>query len=441
MHSARIFKTLRSRNLTAWLVASTLVSCGAVHGEPPIETTRSIAVADDTSSDSEDYIDVTIPAVDGKVQWTEVAKMAAESMTLDEQSVSRLLPKGELNLESPLVSLILTGINVAAEDSISMQRVLTEDGQRALRVRCRRRLTKSLSANDDPIGCVCDWDTDLAARSRNRPIVIGLHGYQGEASSWADFRTHLRALGYATGTVQYDFDQSVANSARQVAMTANEELNAAAGSLHKIVLIGHSMGGLVAREWAENPELPNRNIVALVTLGSPHAGSNWATMPPLSDVFTGHEFSEKELIEFLLHQPSSAGLNDLVPDSKFLQNLASRPRRADVEYLAVIGTKSLLEEADVAVIRGTLRSMDREGSVMRLIRPRIQPLLGSFDELSDGKGDGMVACDSACIPGCDNTIKLPVTHLGMVRPEANAADDAPNPVWDAVTEFLSRLNR
>lgn len=439
MPSAQTLRMIPSTAVAAWLVTLSFCLATIALGQPPVFKKRPVTGANGAFTASSDYIDLVIPAVNGKVQWSQVAEMVAESMTLDEESVARLLPKGELNLESPMVSLILTGINVAAKDSISMERVQTEDGQRALRVRCHRRLTKSMVPSDEVTPCVCDWDWDLAIRSTTKPIIIGLHGYQGVAASWTDFRTHLRSLGYATGTVQYDFDQAIAESARQVAMIATEELTNVAGPLHPIVVIGHSMGGLVAREWTEHPGLPNQNIVGLVTLGSPHGGSNWATMPPLSDLFTGHEFSEKELMEFLLHKPSSAGLKDLVPDSRFLQELASRPRRAGVEYLAVVGTKSPLDEADVAVIRGSLRSMDRDGSLMRLIRPRIRPLLGSFDELSDGKGDGMVACDRACIPECDNTIKIPVTHLGMVRAEASAAQDAPNQVWDSVTDFLSRL--
>ena len=391
------------------------------------------------SIDSADVIEITVPSVDGKVAWRDVARMIADSMTLDEASVERLLPKGQLNLNSPLAGIVLTGINLASQDAIQLDRVTTDDGEQALRVRCQRGLIRAAPA--EMIECTCDWDPDLPARSTTKPIVILLHGYQGAATSWNELREHLRALDYGTATIQYNFDQPIAEAAKEIALATRRELAQRNVSSAKVVLIGHSMGGLVAREWTENPDLPGESIVGLITLGSPHGGSNWATMPPMSDLFTGHEFNSQDLAEILLHQSSSQGLKDLVPDSEFLKQLAARPRRSDVAYTAIVGNQSPLEEADVVVLRGTLRTLDREGSLMRLIRPRIRPLMSSFDELSNGKGDGMVACKNATILGCEDCVVLPVTHLEMVRRTPRFHDDQTHPVWEVVVERLGRISR
>lgn len=45
------------------------------------------------------------------------------------------------------------------------------------------------------------------------------------------------------------------------------------------------MGGLMAREWTENRALKGDRIAGLITVGTPHGGSNWATLPPLLDLF------------------------------------------------------------------------------------------------------------------------------------------------------------
>lgn len=45
----------------------------------------------------------------------------------------------------------------------------------------------------------------------------------------------------------------------------------------KIVLIAHSMGGLVARAYIESPYLYSKDVSTLVTLGSPHVGTSLGT--------------------------------------------------------------------------------------------------------------------------------------------------------------------
>ena len=96
MPSSRQSQVMRSRIVTACLVTLSLCLAAPAHGQSPVATPRPVAGANEASGESADYIDVTIPAIDGKVQWSEVAKAVAESITLDEESVARLLPKGEL---------------------------------------------------------------------------------------------------------------------------------------------------------------------------------------------------------------------------------------------------------------------------------------------------------------------------------------------------------
>ncbi|WP_404306010.1 lipase family alpha/beta hydrolase [Neorhodopirellula lusitana] len=392
--------------------------------------------------ESSSLIEITVPADEGRVRWSEVATVLSRKLTLDRDSVASMLPAGELDLNSPLVSLLLLGINAASQDKIVFERVGYADGSQALCIRCRRDHIEQLAAPEKVRLCVFDGDSDLTRRAESLPIVIGLHGYQGKTGAWDGFRRYVRELGYPTATVSYDYDQPIARSAKQVAACVQTALLGKGGGRCRVVLVGHSMGGLVAREWTENPRLPNQSIAALITLGSPHGGSSWATMPPMAELFTGNDFDSQDLTNLLLHQPSSAGLLDMVPDSDFLNQLNARNRRPDVAYTAIVGTACPFDQDNVVVIRSALQALDQEGSVVRLIRPRIQPLLDSFDELSPGKGDGMVACANAMMPGCDDTVLLPVSHLEMVRAfsdESAGHPTATEAVWQAVVDRLQRL--
>lgn len=59
----------------------------------------------------------------------------------------------------------------------------------------------------------------------------------------------------------------------------------------KVILMGHSMGGLAAREYLQNPEnwkdpYVNHHVAKLVTTGTPHGGSN-STAPYLVSLYNG----------------------------------------------------------------------------------------------------------------------------------------------------------
>ncbi|MEY4834702.1 MAG: hypothetical protein RI980_817 [Bacteroidota bacterium] len=59
----------------------------------------------------------------------------------------------------------------------------------------------------------------------------------------------------------------------------------------KVILMGHSMGGLAAREYLQNPEnwkepYINHHVAKLVTTGTPHGGSN-STAPFLVTLYNG----------------------------------------------------------------------------------------------------------------------------------------------------------
>ncbi len=69
----------------------------------------------------------------------------------------------------------------------------------------------------------------------------------------------------------YDWRQPIKKTAEDLDnfILSNEALNSSA----KINFIGHSLGGLVARTWAENYDPLNERINKLITVGSPHRGA------------------------------------------------------------------------------------------------------------------------------------------------------------------------
>lgn len=103
-----------------------------------------------------------------------------------------------------------------------------------------------------------------AAVAQDTPVVF-LHGVQASGQTWnrsaATLRDALQLVPYQPDllwTSSYD--------------TQARDLQARLGSLpQQTVVVAHSSGGIVAREWSKH-----RPLQALITLGTPHHGADIA---------------------------------------------------------------------------------------------------------------------------------------------------------------------
>ena len=399
-----------------------LFSCQIALSQPPSSPMHDSEIArpsDEDSGEDNDAVEVVIPSTGGLVRWADVATEVADQLKLDRDSLQQMMPSGSVDLRSGTVMLTLIAINLAAGDAISFSIGNEPAGRQVLKVRCRRSFFTGVITATPKKSATVDLDSDWIARTSGKPLLIFLHGMNSDASVFDAMRSAIRTDGFATASIGYDYRQSIADSARHATATLGTALGTKAAT-PSICLIGHSMGGLVARQMCEGTDLgatglaPKR-IKQLITIGTPHQGSNWASLPPLSDMFSADGMDPSDLMDVILHQPSSAGIRDLIPGSAFLKALNARPRRPDVRYTAIIGTASPVDASEVDALQQTLRSLDQDGSVVRLIRPRIQPLLESFDEMTAGKGDGIVSVESAKLPGVDDNIEIAVSHFEMIQ--------------------------
>lgn len=103
------------------------------------------------------------------------------------------------------------------------------------------------------------------------PVVM-VHGLYHNRTAWLIMKRWLARAGFTNlHTYQYnsftrDFEPAVLGLLRKL-----DRLDG------KVVLVGHSLGGLVSRCVAGNPQYRDR-IAGLVSLGSPHGGSDLARL-------------------------------------------------------------------------------------------------------------------------------------------------------------------
>ncbi len=112
------------------------------------------------------------------------------------------------------------------------------------------------------------------------PTVILLHGLYHNRSAWVVFRNRLRRAGITNIHAwnfplwKRPFDEVV----EEFGKWTKEVLEPLPG--RPVVIVGHSLGGLIARAYALTPEAAASGLAAVVTLGAPHRGTKFAPLGP-----------------------------------------------------------------------------------------------------------------------------------------------------------------
>ncbi len=116
---------------------------------------------------------------------------------------------------------------------------------------------------------------DRLTKAAARLPLLLIHGYQCNRGFWFWLRPRLEAAGWTVAThnlepVWADIDTYADGIARRI-----DEVLAATGAA-QVILVGHSMGGPVARAFLRRHGADK--VARIVTLGSPHLGTRLAVL-------------------------------------------------------------------------------------------------------------------------------------------------------------------
>jgi pimeloyl-ACP methyl ester carboxylesterase len=111
-----------------------------------------------------------------------------------------------------------------------------------------------------------------------RPAVILIHGIYHNASAWLFLRHLVRRAGFSHvfAWSYRSWETSFERLVDQLETRIREEIHGPFPE-HPLILIGHSMGGLLTRALLTRPQVARR-VRAVVTLGTPHQGSKLAVL-------------------------------------------------------------------------------------------------------------------------------------------------------------------
>lgn len=127
-----------------------------------------------------------------------------------------------------------------------------------------------------PLGFFSRVGGGVPANRSDEPHIILIHGLYHNASAWTLLRARLKAGGFRRlSTVNYsslrqDFWQLVTKIDQHICSVSDTENG-------PIVLVGHSLGGLLAKACASTGGCRGR-VAGVITLGTPHQGSKLAVM-------------------------------------------------------------------------------------------------------------------------------------------------------------------
>lgn len=153
-------------------------------------------------------------------------------------------------------------------------------------------------------------------------VVVFLHGLMETEFSWSwgarepadTYGARLtRELGFTAVYVRYNSGLHVSENGRAVAALLEQLVHAWPVTIEQLALVGHSMGGLVARsachQAAERRERWVEKVSQLVTLGTPHLGAPLEQGAHLAAAAL-YKLPETRMLASFLRQ-RSAGIRDL----------------------------------------------------------------------------------------------------------------------------------
>lgn len=269
-------------------------------------------------------------------------------------------------------------------------------------------------------------------------VVVLIHGLDEPGELWKDLVPALLESNYTVCEFRYPNDQPIRDSARFL----YEQLNHLRFlHAHKVVLIGHSMGGLVAREMISSSEIDyaywQSELVVppakgLIMLGTPNHGSIWARFrifAELRDQWSRFISGEGHLLNAILDGAGEAGI-DLIPDSYFLTELNARKHPDWLHTTIVAGSASPFTREEITALMGEWREKLPENT-----HSLLDSLSAQLIALSTGLGDGVVSAASTQMPGIEDYVAVPGNHLTMICNTGEQSGRTP----PAIPVILERL--
>ncbi len=321
-----------------------------------------------------------------------------------------------------LIVILILSVNAGWQAWAERHRDEVRDWRTTLQLRLQEWFPDEMSLTGEAYGF-------QRGDGETRPQVVLLHGLDEPGGIWDDLLPALRAEGVTAWPFRYPNDQAVELSADFLA--ENWRLLPADA---QVVLVGHSMGGLVIRDFVTRhhsaDESGGPEIRGVILVGTPNHGSEWARFRIWLEV--REQFARMQRGEFTLlgalREGTGAANIDLRPESAFLEKLNARPWPQSVP-LRIIGGL-IAEPTDI--MNTSLGFLERElGEDALTVADGLRDWWGG---IGDALGDGVVPVESLVLQDAPAPLLLSATHRGLL-----ARRDAGQPEPPAIRPIVELL--
>jgi len=365
--------------------------------------------------------EVRVPLHDGKLDWADLSAAACEGIHLPPWQLGH----GAISLRGWKGSLFLAALDASCGDglriTVSDDALIfhldaeklprsVEQSKQALRAFAATENPQATAVQTSRYGLFLPPHIDPA-----KNLVVLIHGLDCDASMLHPMGIMLEERGLQVAYFSYPGDQAITEDVKLL----EKHLSA----LHetfpgiRVDLIGHSMGGLIARAYVEGDAYAG-DVDHLIMVGTPNSGSQWARLDLLLKAQKGYYLSRRDPDwnwSWMITDGLGEGANDVLPHSEFLNRLNAGPRRTGVHYTAIAGSHSAMATVASEWTRGIESWAPPATRNWWGVRQLESGLAHQAEELAGrtSGSDGPVSVRSAMLAGVKDVVVVRADHCSL----------------------------
>ncbi|HEY1922391.1 MAG TPA: hypothetical protein VGG44_06470 [Tepidisphaeraceae bacterium] len=270
----------------------------------------------------------------------------------------------------------------------------------------------------------------------HRSLVVLVNGLDGDRGCCSDLAELLNRAGFQTAYFGYRTERPLEESS--AVFSREMRLLGERYPTMRIDLVTESMGGLIARKYVEGPEYAG-GVDRFILIAPPNGGSTWTPWAFVLKLKVnawkwGHDPDWSPV--WMITEGICQSARELKPDSEFLDELNSQPRRDRVRYTIVAGDRPVKYRmaAEMLDWPGEILG-DQVGDWWGFRQIKNAAGAESRRLLSEtGDDDGPVSLDSAGLSGVGDFVVLPADHVSLYE----SIDGETPAAWPVVLDRVSK---